>query len=586
MPKRWKLEVPTSAGKTFQPITPTQNGSAEYSRLLRTAARSPHPPFFRAERFRATPRRAAYRVACGLAAIQLIVSPIALAQAFGMPAENARTRSLPVEEFALDNGMTFLLLRRAGVASVAAGWVARVGSADDPPGQAGLSHLLEHVLFKGTRTIGTRNLDRELALLDRQDELRSKLIELKRQASSSTTRKSGKLENRILALEKDFATTQQEASNWAYLGQFSFLYSEIGATGLNANTYPDMTVFFVRVPANRLEAWFWLESDRLLEPVFREFYKEIEIVHEERRIRIDSTPTGALDEEVGRLFWDGHPYAIGPQGLASDLDRLSRPSALQFFRRQYRPENLTAVLVGDFDPQQIKAWAKAYFGRLRNQEVDDTKGSSPAVAQPSNAERLFEAACDCSPQIKIHYPSAAFGHPDVYPLDVLAGVLNGRTGRLYRDLVLDQEIAFSAFVQQQTRKQAGQFSFFSETKSSASPHDLLEAWDREVTRLKSERVGSEEIARAVNRMSGDAFRSLKDPMDLMSQLLYYQGLGDWHRVETWVPGIRLVTAADIQRVAREYLEAKVRTVALYSRVEPMVMSAEAAASISGAAAAK
>ncbi|MEJ2086568.1 MAG: pitrilysin family protein [Acidobacteriota bacterium] len=464
--------------------------------------------------------------------IQLLALALVLPKASGETAEAYKAEPLPVEEFTLDNGMTFLLVPQAAVANVAAGWVARVGSADDPPGRSG---------------------------------------------------QSKKLESRIAVLEEDFAATQQEASTWAFLGQFSFMYSELGATGLNANTYPDMTAYFVRIPATRLEGWFWLESDRLLDPVFREFYKEIEIVHEERRIRIDSTPTGALDEEVRRLFWDGHPYAIGPQGLATDLNQLSRPVALQFFRREYRPENLTAVLVGGFDPKQVKAWAKAYFGRLQNQEVGGTRESTPTIAQPQKATHLFEATCECSPQIKIHYPSAAFGQPDVYALDVLAGILNGRTGRLYRDLVLDQEIAFSAFVQQQTRRRAGQFSFFAETKGSASPHDLLEAWDREVVRLKSDEAGQQEIARAINRMSGDAFRSLKDPMDLMSQLLYYQGLGDWHRVEDWGPGIRQVTAADIQRVAREYLDSKARTIALYTRADAKIESAAPTTTASGRA---
>lgn len=479
--------------------------------------------------------------------------------------EQDRFPALPVEELELDNGLTFLLLHRPEMTSVAAGWVVTVGSANDPAGQAGVSHLLEHVLFKGSRVIGAKNLDRELELLVALDESRAHIVELERQLERSSERKSEKLNRRLADLENEFRRIQEEAAASTFLGYFSFLYSEFGGTGLNANTFPDMTTYFVTVPANRLEGWFWLESDRLLQPVFRELYKEIEIVHEERNIRIESTPTGALDAQVRRLFWGDHPYAVGPQGTEEQVDRLSRPIARRFFRDHYRPDRITAVLVGGFDPIEVRQWARAYFGRLHNPRSDSVASSEPIESGAVPEQRLFEAECDCSPQAQVHYPSVPFSHADAYALDVLAGVLNGRSGRLHRSLVLDREIAFSAHVEQQRLRRAGRFTFRAETKGDTTPADLVAAWDREVAGIETGELSAEEIERAVNRMSADAFRALKDPVALMSQLLYYQGLGDWRHVHRWARGIHEIGAQDVRAVARRYLVPERRLVALYER---------------------
>ncbi len=461
--------------------------------------------------------------------------------------------------------MRFLLVHRPEVTTVAAGWVVNVGSADDTAGSSGLSHLLEHMLFKGSQTIGTSDIEKELSILDQQDEILFEITKLREAVATASERKAQKLNRQVLELEARMLTLQKQVRSLTFLGQFSFFYSGLGATGLNANTYPDMTIYFVNIPSSRLEGWFWMESDRLLQPVFRELYNEIGVVHEERRLRIDSNPTRLLDEQVRLQFWGTHPYAWGPQGRPEEVDRLTRPIARNFFERHYRPENLTAALVGGFDPDQVKSWARSYFGRLGSKKPPPDVQQSIEDATTNPKDRNFEATCDCTPQAQVHYPSVAFGHPDAYALDVLAGVLNGRTGRLFRSLVLDQEIAFSAYARQQAWKRAGKFSFFGETKGDVSPTDLVTAWDLEVARLQTEPATEAEIHRAINRLSADAFRSLKDPAALMSQLLYYEGLGDWRHVREWPRGILSISAADVQRVAKQYLDPAVRTIALYQR---------------------
>ena len=362
-------------------------------------------------------------------------------------------------------------------------------------------------------------------------------------------------------------TLQEQARSLTFLGQFSFFYSELGATGLNANTYPDMTIYFVNIPANRLEGWFWMESDRLLQPVFRELYKEIDVVHEERRLRIESNPIGILEEQVRLLFWGSHPYALGPQGRPEEVDRLTRPAARNFFEQHYRPENLTAALVGGFDPEQVKSWASRYFGRLRSTEqVLDTQQSRKAEPPPNLKERRFEANCDCTPQAQVPLSKCRVRTPGC--------VFSGRVGRGAerphrsplpisgtgpRDCVfglcttadLEAGRTILLFRRNQGRCSSCRPGQGLGRRSSPPPN-------RTGLRERDPENDQPSISRCLQIAQGP-----RPP--LMSQLLYYEGLGDWRHVSEWPGGIRSVSAADVQRVAKQYLDPAARTVALYRR---------------------
>lgn len=482
----------------------------------------------------------------------------------GQSATSPAIVRVPVEEFRLDNGMRFLLVQRPESTTVSAGWVVGAGSADDPPTATGLSHLLEHLLFKGSRTVGSRDLAQELLVLERQDRVWRQLMVVRDEITDASGRKREKLEQEASKLQAELTTLQQQASSLAFLGQFSLFYSEQGATGLNASTFRDFTLYYVTVPSEKLESWFWLESDRLLEPIFREFSKEVQVVHEERRLRIESTPTGRLDEELRDRFWGDHPYSWDTQGRPGHLDRIERADARAFFKRHYRSDNLTAALVGGFNPEQARTWARLYFDRLPHHPSLPT-AALPAPIRLRQAEDQMSATCVCPPQAHVLYPSPPFNHPDVAALQVLAAVLNGRAGRLYRSLVLEEQIAFSAYARQVSWRQAGEFSFRGETKGGVDPQALVLAWDRQLLRLQTETVPEGELRRAKNRLTGDAFRSLKDPTDLMKQLLANQGLGDWRHLNDWPHHVLAISAAELKRVALLYLEPSRRTVAVYRR---------------------
>jgi len=494
--------------------------------------------------------------------ILLWAGPLLLC-AVSLDAVSDFTAQVRVETLQLDNGMRFLLVERPETTTVAAGWVVEVGSADEAPGQTGLSHLLEHLMFKGTRTVGTRDIEMEMVLLNREDRLQTELRELKSELSEAGMKKRAKLEQRIADSEVQLGLVQSEARSRALLGQFSLFYSRLGAVGLNAHTLRDLTFYYVTIPAEKLEAWFWLESDRMLEPVFREFYKELDVIREERRLRIESNPTGSADEQLKSEFWGQHPYAWDPQGAAEDLDGLTRDSARLFFRQHYAPERITAALVGAFDPEQVRGLAERYFGRIPPREA------SPRIRVPLPAPddfaggRTLTLECRCPSRVQVLYPSAAFGDADSRALEVLAAVLNGRSGRLYRTMVLGRQIAFSASARQNQLLQVGYFSFQAETKGSSSPEDLLAAWDQEVTKLQTELVTAEELLRAKNRLTADSFRRLKDPASLLAQLLVYQGMGDWREINSWPRQVLRVEAEQVRAAARRYLAPGRRVVAFF-----------------------
>jgi len=369
----------------------------------------------------------------------------------------------------------------------------------------------------------------------------------------------------VNALRAEFQQLVEEQRELMVKDELDKVYTDGGGTSLNAFTSNDFTVYINQLPANRMELWFWLESDRLLNPVFREFYAERDVVYEERRLRTESTPTGRYDEQADAMFWQSHPYSWPVIGWASDLEVISKSQADEFFATYYAPNNLSAVLVGNFDSAEVRELAERYFGRLPRAERPAPDVVTLEAEQL--AEKRMTGECDCQPQLQVRYHAVPFGHGDGYALDVVAGVLNGRTGRLYEQIVEGAEIASSASAFYEARKYAGVFNLRAETKGDATPEQLLAAWDGIVAELIAEPVPDDELAKVKNRVSADTYRQLRDPFFLMIQLAVMDALGDWRYLNTVAERTNEVTAEDVQRVAAKYFEPSKRLVSLYYRKE-------------------
>ena len=496
----------------------------------------------------------------------------ALVLAAAVASADASAQEVVVEEVTLDNGMTLLLLPRPGDPNVAAGWVAKVGSVYERPGITGVAHLFEHMMFKGTDTIGTRNIEQDLQLIAELDELKARIgVE---EAALLESHRLGQIDDpsdpalrsaRHQELAEQFDALLSEQSQLLIKEDFSRLYSGQGASGMNAMTSYDFTLYFVNVPANKLELWFWMESDRLLNPVFREFYAEREVVHEERRLRTDSTPTGKFQEQFDSLFWQSSPYSWPIVGWPSDLEGITRQEALAFFDLYYAPNNLTAALVGDFDPAEAKLLAESYFGRI-------TKGARSAPQprtreMPQLGEKRMIAYADTNPQVSIRYHSVPDGHVDEPALVVLGQILNGRTGRLYKALVEDQEVATSASGGQAGFKFEGMFELNGVAKEGRSPEDVEAALYAEIERLKTELVEERELQKVKNQNAASTFRELRANFMLMYRLLMRDANRGWETINSDPPLYEAVTAEDIRRVAKTYFEPENRAVAIYYRKE-------------------
>jgi predicted Zn-dependent peptidase len=487
------------------------------------------------------------------------------------PAAPAKTEAkVEVETFTLDNGMKFLLVQRPEAPTVACGWVARVGSANERPGITGLSHLFEHMLFKGTHVIGTTNIERDLEIIEEQEQIQERIREIYR--DQRTRWRRGEIDdpfdpdNRTaeqIELEKRFQALIEEQRSIMVKDEFDKIYTEAGGSSLNAGTSEDWTLYFIMMPANKLELWFWMESDRLSNPVFREFYAERDVVHEERRLRTESTPTGKFNEQFDAMFWGSHPYKWPVVGWPSDLKVISKRQADEYFDTYYAPNNLSVALVGRFDVDEVKALAEKYFGRLKRSEREAPDVVTLEMEQV--AEKRLTAECDCQPQVEVRYHTVPFAHADSYALDVLAGLMNGRTGRLYKSLVLDKGIASSAGSGQDTRKYAGAFSFSAETKGDGTPEQLEQGWYDLLAELDAEPIPDKELQKVKNRIAADAFRRLDSPFFLMFQLLLYDNAGDWNYINNWADKTLAVTAEDVKRVAKKYFTRANRAVAIYHR---------------------
>lgn len=497
---------------------------------------------------------------------------ILLGWVFGLTVacQSSLGQKVPVQEETLANGMRVLLVERHDDPTVSGGWVAHVGSANERPGMTGIAHLFEHMMFKGTQTIGTTNYDLDMEIIASQEEIREAMRLEERNLRLGYRR--GEIDDllkpenkspRYRELEREFQKLVAEQRGVLVKNEFDRIYTTAGASGMNAFTSEDMTAYFITVPANKLELWMWMESERLLRPVFREFYAEREVVFEERRMRTDSTPLGKFEEQLNSMFWISSPYQWPVVGWPSDIPAISKAQADEFYATYYSPQNTTLILVGDFQTAETLALAKKYFERIPRGPRNPPDVVTLEVEQM--AEQRMYAEADTNPQVEILWHTVAFQHKDSYPLQILGQVLSTRTGRLYKGLVLGPAIATSAYAAQVSRKYAGFFTAGGEVREGHTTPELENGIYELIDKLKTEEVPPDELQKVKNNFAANEYRRLTSNTPILFQLIFADGNGDWREINEAGPKIQAVTAEDIRRVANEYFTRENRTVAIYTR---------------------
>jgi predicted Zn-dependent peptidase len=504
--------------------------------------------------------------------------PLMLLLTFSLLAP-AWAQHVPVQEVILDNGMKLLLVQRKGSPNISAGWIAKVGSVNERPGVTGISHLFEHMMFKGTQTIGTKNIEEDLKLNLELDRVRAELrkeeqaLATKLRQGEITDAKDPKVRSpRHQQLLAEFDHLNARQKDLLIKNEFDKIYTSSGASGMNAGTTEDFTIYFISVPSNKLELWFWMESDRLSNPVFREFYTERDVVAEERRRTFESTPTGRYAMQFDAMFWKSSPYGWPVIGWPSDLEAITREDAMAYFGAYYAPNNITACLVGDFDPAQAIALAKKYFVRLARGRHEPEPVRT--IEEPQYGEQRMSASAETSPEVRIRFHTVADGHQDEPAFLILGRLLNDRTGRLYKSLVLEQQVASSAAAFHNGLKYEGYFEFRGVARAGKTPEQVEQAIYKVIEKLQAEPPPERELQKVKNEEAATNFRRLQSGFSLMQQLLIADVNRGWQTINTDPPRMQAVTAKDIQRIAKKYFAPQGRNV--------LVLNTKQAAAAGGA----
>jgi len=459
-------------------------------------------------------------------------------------------------KFTLDNGLTFLVLERHEAPVVSFHTYADVGAADEVRGITGLAHLFEHMAFKGTKTIGTKNYIAEKVAMAKMDKL---FLELKAERRKGEQADKTKLEQ----LQKQLQEAQEKAQEYLVHDEYEEVFSREGSSGFNAYTSQDATQYIVSLPSNKVELWMVMESDRFANPVLREFYKERDVVMEERRLSVESQPVGRLLEEFMAVAYKAHPYGDSIIGHMSDISTLTRAEAEAFFEKYYSPGNLTIAIVGDVDPGQVKTLAKQYFSQIPSRPKPDPVET---VEPPQLGERRVVVDDPSQPFVLIGYHKPDVHHADDAVFDAITDIVGmGRTSRLYKSLVKEKKIAMAAsgFQGMPGVKYPNLFLFYAVPARGHSNEECEEAINTEIERLKNELVTPEELAKAKTRARASLIRELDSNSGLAAQLTFYEVVtGDWRNLFKQLDKIEKVMAEDIQRVAGEYFTAKNRSVGI------------------------
>jgi predicted Zn-dependent peptidase len=455
----------------------------------------------------------------------------------------------------LDNGLTVIIVERRDAPVFSYATMVNAGSAQEVPGITGLAHMFEHMAFKGSDRVGSTNWDAEKSALSRVEETYSAYDRLRR---AETNRDDAA----IAAAKKEWEDAIAEADKNMVNDEFSEIIDRAGGVGMNAFTASDVTGYFFSMPSNRFELWAFMESERFRHPVFRQFYKERDVVFEERRMRTESSPFGRLIEQFLATAFTAHPYGFPGVGWPSDLHTFSATDADAFFRKYYVPSNMVITIVGDVNPTEAWPVIEKYFGRLPKSPQPEALRT---VEPPQIGERTVTLREASQPIYLEGYHRPAVSDPDNATYEVISMLMSsGRTSRLYKTLVRDKKIAAAAagFNGFPGEKYPSLFTFYGVTTPGHTTDEISEGIRAEIEKIKTEDIPADELASVKTRVKADLIRRLGNNSGLALQLAEAHTLyGDWRELFRQVDRIDKVTAADVKRVANSTFTANNRTVA-------------------------
>ncbi len=476
----------------------------------------------------------------------LLLSSIALTQTFD-------SMKKQVKEYTLENGMKFIVMERHDAPVASFHVYADVGSANETYGITGISHLLEHMAFKGTKIVGTKNYEEEKTILSQMDELYDQINREKYSIHADSL---------LLAdLTSKFEALRKQAKELVINNEYFDMMMQQGDAGVNAYTSNDATQYINSLPSNKLEFWMSMTSDRFLNPVFREFYKEKDVVMEERRLGLETRPIGRLVEDFLAVAFKAHPYHHSVVGHMSDLLRITRNDVINYFKKYYQPSNLTVAIVGDVKPKEVFKMAELYFGRIPS----GPKPEPVRTEEPKQwGERHVTVVAKSQPILVVGYHRPAETHEDDAALEALANIIGqGRSSRLWELLVKDKKVAvatgtFNGFP---GSKFPNLIAFFAMSSKDHTSDECLELIDQEIEKIKQESVTDDELTKFKQSQKKAIIDGMKSNSGMAATLTHYDVIhGDWQKAFDQIREIEKITAEDIKRVANKYLIKKQRTI--------------------------
>jgi len=458
-----------------------------------------------------------------------------------------------IKVHSLGNGMKFIVLERHDAPVVAFHIYADVGSANESYGITGISHILEHMAFKGSKVVGTKDYAAESKILS---ELDAVYDQWKKEEAKPTPDSA-----KIKELQAKFTALEKKAKEYVVNNEYFDMMMREGDAGVNAYTSNDATQYINYLPSNRLEFWMAMTSDRFLNPIFREFYKERDVIMEERRLGLETRPTGKLFEDFAAVAFKAHPYHHEVVGHMSDLQSITRADVEQYFKKYYGPSNLTVGIVGDVKAEEVFKLAELYFSRIPS----GPKPEPVRTKEPEQwGERHVTVVAQAQPYLVIGYHMPEARNKDSRALEALANIIGqGRSSRLYQTLVKEKKIAVSASSSSgyPGDKFPNLIVFFAIPAAGKTSAECQAAIEEEIEKIKKESVTEDELTKFKRSTIKNILDQLTSNPQMAAVLTYADVvLGGFEKGLEQIDQIKALTAADVKRAANQYLIKTNRTI--------------------------
>lgn len=465
-----------------------------------------------------------------------------------------------ISEFTLANGLKFILLEDHSVPIATFVTYVNAGGSDERTGIWGVSHVLEHMAFKGTSEIGTTNVVEERKVLAKMDDVFERILAERDSLNPD--------QEKIKALDAELKKLGEEAGKYIINDDFNAILKRNGMTGLNAGTSKDYTQYFFSLPSNRVELWAYMESARFSDPVFREFYKERDVIKEERRMRAENQPIGKLIEELQGIAYKDHPYGTSVIGPMSNLSHLRRSEVENYFRTNYTARNMVVGVAGDVTPEQLKKLAEKYFSKIPAGKKNNPVFSEEPKQLGEKTVTIYE---DTQPWLVIGYHSPAASHPDFIKFSLLDLVLtSGRSSRLNKKMIIEDKSAMALFSFNgfPGDKYPGLYMMLFLPNQGFKTNDLLAVVDKEIEKIARESITEEELASAKTRAKYQIIDGMSSNQGLLFNILEAEvKLGSWQKAFDDFAKIDQITTKDIQELVKTYLVPNNRNIAKIEKLE-------------------